>query len=146
MGKDYTDRLRRAAPSSIQKGDSVVVKNFHPKSKLDYPFAPEVHKVVDRTTNNEAIIENEDGVQYKRNVAHLKRVPRIIEDETVNVNWSNRSTDVEKLNGSIDTSSTNVVNFGIGDNWAPSSVHPNSEPMIIPKRIGKRRREPVALE
>lgn len=73
-GKIAADTSRRARKSSLEPGDHVVVKNFKKTSKLDTNFAPEVHKIIERK-GGEVVVENvQNHKQYRRNVAHLKRM------------------------------------------------------------------------
>lgn len=73
-GKEYADRKRRAKMSEIEEGDTVVAKRQIKTNKLATTFEPTVYKVAKRT-GSEITIENPaTGTQYRRNVAHIKKV------------------------------------------------------------------------
>ena len=71
-GKVYADRKRRATDKEIETGDVVLVRNFKPKNKLSSPFEDVLYKVKSKD-GNEVKVESEDGVEYRRNSAHVKR-------------------------------------------------------------------------
>ena len=70
-GKIYSDKRRRAIETDIHAGDQVLVKQDR-EHKLSTPFNASPFKVVDMN-GNRAIVESNQGVQYKRNVTHLKK-------------------------------------------------------------------------
>ena len=70
-GKIYADRKRQAADRQIKTGDIVLVKNAKPKNKLSPMFEEALYKVKNKY-GNEVTVESEDGVQYRRNSAHVK--------------------------------------------------------------------------
>lgn len=69
--KDYADVKRHAKTSDIQIGDHVLVKQKE-QNKLTAPFCEVPFEVVDRF-NSQVTVESPEGVQYKRNSAHLKK-------------------------------------------------------------------------
>ena len=71
-GKVYADRKRRATDKEIETGDVVLVRNFKPKNKLSSLFEDALYKVKSKD-GNEVTVESEDGVEYRRNSAHVKR-------------------------------------------------------------------------
>lgn len=73
QGKLYADERRHARESDIATGDTVMVKNYD-SGKLEPNFKMEKFTVIARS-GNDTIIANEDGVQYRRPVAHLKKWP-----------------------------------------------------------------------
>lgn len=74
-GKEYADRKRRAQTNDIEEGDEVVVKRQIITNKLATTFEPTIHKVTKRS-GSEVIVEHSGtGKQYRRNVAHVKKVP-----------------------------------------------------------------------
>lgn len=74
-GKEYGDRKRRATESSIAVNDVVLVKRQVKLHKLMSNFEPEMYKVI-RRNGSEVTVECVDtGKTYKRNVAHVKRIP-----------------------------------------------------------------------
>ena len=70
-GKIYSDKRRRAIETDIHAGDQVLVKQDR-EHKLSTPFNASPFKVVEMN-GNRAIVESNEGVQYKRNVTHLKK-------------------------------------------------------------------------
>lgn len=72
-GKLYADEHRHAKSSDIAVGDSVMLKSYD-SGKLDPNFRLERFTVVKRA-GNDVIVENEEGVQYRRCVTHLKKWP-----------------------------------------------------------------------
>lgn len=73
-GKDYADRKRRALASEIEEGDKVLIKRQIILNKLDTKFEPTEYTVVKRK-GSEVLVENMGtGTQYRRNVAHVKKV------------------------------------------------------------------------
>ncbi|XP_062556894.1 uncharacterized protein K02A2.6-like [Armigeres subalbatus] len=73
-GKLYADERRHAKPSSIEVGDSVMLKKYD-CGKLEPNFLLERFTVVQRT-GNDVIVENAEGVQYRRCVTHLRKWPK----------------------------------------------------------------------
>lgn len=74
-GKEYIDRKRHAKISEIQVGDAVVAKRQVVTNKLATIFEPTVYTVA-KKTGSEVTIENPaTKTQYRRNVAHVKKVP-----------------------------------------------------------------------
>lgn len=74
-GKEYADRKRHAKTNDVEEGDEVVAKRQVVTNKLATKFEPTVYKVVKRS-GAEVTIENPGtGTQYRRNVAHIKKLP-----------------------------------------------------------------------
>lgn len=71
--KLYADVQRHAKPSNIEVGDSVMLKNYD-SGKLEPKFRLERFTVVQRT-GSDVIVENEEGVRYRRCVTHLRKWP-----------------------------------------------------------------------
>lgn len=74
-GKEYTDQKRRAKPNDIKEGDEVVVKRQVITNKLATTFEPTIHKVTKRIGSEVVVEHSGTGKQYRRNVAHVKKVP-----------------------------------------------------------------------
>lgn len=75
-GKEYGDRIRNAKSNEIQEGDEVILKRQKMTNKLSTTFEPTTFKVVDRS-GSEITVENpETSTQYRRNVAHVKKIPQ----------------------------------------------------------------------
>ena len=70
-GKIYTDDKRNACENDIKAGDKVLLKRKR-KDKLTPTFHAEPFRVVSKTGNS-VVVEQHDGVQYKRNVTHMRK-------------------------------------------------------------------------
>lgn len=73
-GKEIADLKRRATPSNVQTGDTVLLKNLLPQNKLSPNFLPTEHEVIDKTGARVTVRNTETGKVYQRNSAHLKRI------------------------------------------------------------------------
>lgn len=73
-GKRYADMKRHAKISDIKVGDKVLLKRQIQTNKLSTTFEPTTFKVVERK-GSELLVENtETKTQYRRNVAHTKKI------------------------------------------------------------------------
>ena len=70
--KAYADEARGATPPNVTIGDKVLVKQDR-SNKLDTPFSPVPLTVVDKT-GSMVIVQNQEGVKYSRNTAHVKKL------------------------------------------------------------------------
>ena len=70
-GRLYADTRRGAKDSDIHSGDKVLVKQDR-ENKMSTRFNPSPFKVVERNGNS-VVVESDQGVQYQRNVTHLKK-------------------------------------------------------------------------
>lgn len=113
-GKIYADNRRHAKESDIGVGDAVMLKNYE-SGKLEPSFKLEKYVVV-KKTGSDVIVENEEGLSYRRPVAHLRKWP------------SSRS--VHDLPVPMDSSS------GSSSSAGPSGV---GEDKLLPKRKAERR-------
>ena len=69
--KIYADKRRHAESTEFNLGDQVLVKQ--PKgNKLTTTFAAEPFQVVDKDQNS-VIVESPQGIQYQKNVTHVKK-------------------------------------------------------------------------
>lgn len=69
--KLYADQKRHAAYSDLSPGDKVLVKQ-NKENKLSTTFANQPYQVVSKEGNS-VVVESPEGVQYQRNVTHVKR-------------------------------------------------------------------------
>lgn len=74
-GKEYADRKRHAKPNDVKEGDEVVAKRQIITNKLATKFEPTVYNVIKRSGAEVTIVNPGTGTQYKRNVAHVKKLP-----------------------------------------------------------------------
>lgn len=81
-GKEYSDAKRKAEPSQIMVGDYVLAKRQVIVNKLSSPFETTIYKVIKRTGSEATIQSTETLSTYRRNVAHLKKLPSDILDST----------------------------------------------------------------
>ncbi|XP_055634095.1 uncharacterized protein K02A2.6-like [Toxorhynchites rutilus septentrionalis] len=82
MGKEYADKKRRAEYSDIKEGDRVFVKRMRKDHKLQADYSPEEFQV-QKKVGSDVVVRSESGVEFRRNVTHLKRVPnKSVEPET----------------------------------------------------------------
>jgi len=65
-GKNYSDDRSGAVGSDIKPGDKVLLQQR--SNKLSLPFNPELFTVAERH-GQEVIVESQDGITYRRNVA-----------------------------------------------------------------------------
>lgn len=70
--QEYVNKKRRTAEADIEPGDSVIVQNLKPTSKLQPRFLNKKFKVIDKV-RNEVLIQAEDGTKYRRATHHVKR-------------------------------------------------------------------------
>ena len=70
-GKMYADKIRNARDSDLEVGDVVLMKQ-EKENKLSTPFSPSPYKVTGRL-GNQVSVESYDGVNYDRNVTHVKK-------------------------------------------------------------------------
>lgn len=73
QGKLYADKRRQAKNSDIAVGDTVMIKNYD-LGKLEPSFRSEKYSVIQRS-GSDVVVLSEDGVKYRRPVAHLKKWP-----------------------------------------------------------------------
>lgn len=72
--KEQHDRAQNARESTLTEGDLVLMKNLAKQNKLSPTFLPEPARVI-KQEGNSIIVETPEGVQYRRNSSHIKRVP-----------------------------------------------------------------------
>lgn len=73
-GKEYTDLKRRAEYSEIREGDRVLVKRMKKAHKLQADYSPDEFLVVKKVGSDVTVRSTESGVEFRRNVAHLKKI------------------------------------------------------------------------
>lgn len=74
-GKEYTDKKRRAEYSEICEGDRVFLKRMRKEHKLQADYSPEEFMVVKKVGSDVTVRSTESGIEFRRNVTHLKKVP-----------------------------------------------------------------------
>lgn len=73
-GKLYSDKFNKAKESTIQVGDTVVIKNQN-KSKLTPSFGPKEFTVI-RKSGNELQLKDDNGSTLLRNATLTKKLPQ----------------------------------------------------------------------
>ena len=108
-GKEYADQRRHASYSEIVPGDTVLLKQ-EGGNKLSTPFRKDPCTVVDKIGNS-VVVENKDGVMYRRNSSFVKKFhernkePDIDNNEQIE-NVDDSTSEVEAGNG---TQSNDVI-------------------------------------
>lgn len=92
QGKEREDRRRHAHESDIKDGDIVLMRNLLPANKLATTFGRSKYKVTKRTGARAIVEDQETGVTYERNIAHLKKVNPSISATTFNCEDYNNPT------------------------------------------------------
>lgn len=69
--KDYADDRRQAKECGIQVGDKVLLQQPR-QDKLTTKYESEPYQVAERS-GNQLVIKSPEGVEYKRNTAHVRR-------------------------------------------------------------------------
>ena len=89
-GKDYSDTKRKAVLNDIVPGDKVLVKQSR-ENKLSPNYRPEPMTVTNKQGSN-VTVETNAGVQYDRNVTHVKK---FVEKTSLEQSSSDQSVDVD---------------------------------------------------
>lgn len=74
-GKERADEARHAKTAEVEVGDHVFVKNLLKKDKLSTNFSPDVHEVLVKKGGDVVVKNCSTGKFYRRNIAHLKKIP-----------------------------------------------------------------------
>ncbi|KXJ18278.1 Uncharacterized protein K02A2.6 [Exaiptasia diaphana] len=94
--KLYADKRRNAEESELVPGDAVLMRQSK-ENKLSTRFEPEPYKVVSRDKNS-VVVESPQGVQYQRNLTHVKKyqTPAIdCEDSTQPSDYGEQPTEIQ---------------------------------------------------
>lgn len=75
-GGEYGNMKRRAEPSDIQVGDTVVTKRQLVSNKLATPYEPTPYQVIQRSGPEVKIKSTATSAIYRRNIAHIKKLPQ----------------------------------------------------------------------
>ena len=78
----YTDAKRNAQENVIQEEDLVLMKEKK-TDKLSTNFNPNPMKILSKGRNG-ILVESHEGVQYRRNVTHLKKFIGEIHKSVIN--------------------------------------------------------------
>lgn len=106
-GKERGDQDRRAAPSNIQIGDDVLMKNLLPSNKLTPTFDRQEFVVLDKSGSRVTIQNKSNEKIYQRNSAHLKRIPRL-EEPQLNADSNEDQLDSQSKIAGDDASGNNM--------------------------------------
>ncbi|XP_053698969.1 uncharacterized protein K02A2.6-like [Sabethes cyaneus] len=125
-GKEYTDVKRKARLSEITVGDHVLAKRMRKDNKLSTNYAPEEFVVIRKTGADVTIKSVENGKEYRRNVAHLKKLLDHID------NPSNAGgADAEET---TETMSSKSCNAGSSTETTLTMMQPQKDKLISIKR------------
>lgn len=75
------------------EGDVVLMKNQTKQNKLSTPFMPGPGTVI-KKKGNSVVVETPDGIRYRRNSSHVKKIPahptthEEIEDDDAEPTWA----------------------------------------------------------
>uniref|UniRef100_A0A182PX46 Uncharacterized protein n=1 Tax=Anopheles epiroticus TaxID=199890 RepID=A0A182PX46_9DIPT len=71
-GKIYADKKRGSKISDISEGDIVRIRNYEP-GKIEPKWSKENFKVI-KKVGNDTLVVSDQGVRYRRPVAHLSKI------------------------------------------------------------------------
>lgn len=100
-GKIYADQRKRARTSSIEIGDTVLLRASK-QNKLSPNFNSEEFTVVDRKGGEIQVKSNISGKLFKRNTSHAVRVPCVPDDVRVENNSEDSEIDSENSGSELD--------------------------------------------
>nr|XP_029720521.1 uncharacterized protein K02A2.6-like [Aedes albopictus] len=72
--KERYDKAHNTRESTLAEGDVVLMKNLVKQNKLSPTFLPAPARVI-KKEGNSILVETPEGVQYRRNTSHVKKVP-----------------------------------------------------------------------
>lgn len=122
LGKQREDVQRRAKPSTISVGDTVLMKNLCPTNKLSTNFHKEKFTVVDRQGANVTVQSKETGRTYDRNTSHLKNIS---DHEPVEVD--------EQLGDSDSSPPLTALDHALGDQTIDEPLVTTAVPDKVPE-------------
>ncbi|XP_058827498.1 uncharacterized protein K02A2.6-like [Topomyia yanbarensis] len=82
-GKIREDARRGAKRHEIKIGDTVLMKNLHPKDKLSTNFLKEKFSVVDKKGSNITVQSEDNEKRYERNTSHLHKISEPLSNDAV---------------------------------------------------------------
>lgn len=92
-GKNYADWKRHAKESEIGEGDLVLLKRMRKSNKLDTDFSNEEYVVQHKSGTDTVIKSKRTGKQYRRSVAHLKKIGDLADESSDESNPHHDETD-----------------------------------------------------
>ena len=117
-GKLYADEKRRAEDSHLKVGDQVLLKT-NKENKMGAENEASPYSVVSKSGNS-VEIESKDGVQYKRNVTHVKKYFENDEELSENENVSNHNQSYS--DHGIDIQNALVIRIYVRDSSSGNTV------------------------
>lgn len=143
LGKQREDVKRRAKPSNLSVGDTVLMRNVCPMNKLSTNFHKEKFTVIDRQGSNVTVQSNDTGKTYDRNTSHLKAISDPLTVDTDDQNTNNHPTPTPTPSGDSRVDEESLE---------PSSIVPELAldtteqlPPAIPTRRSGRTPKPKAI-
>ncbi|XP_038106874.1 uncharacterized protein K02A2.6-like [Culex quinquefasciatus] len=93
VAKEYYDKRHNVREDTVAEGDVVLMKNQTKQNKLSTPFMPGPGTVI-KKEGNSVVVETPDGIRYRRNSSHVKKIPahptthEEIEDDDAEPTWA----------------------------------------------------------
>lgn len=135
-GKEYADGKRKARFSEISVGDRVLVKRMRKDNKLSSNFAPEEYVVTRKIGADCTVKALENGKEYRRNVAHLKKLLDDIGDSSKTGESSLKETT---------TAPSNSGNTEVSTKTSSAMTQPDSQE-DIQRSVKRNRNVPVKFK
>ena len=142
-GKLYGDSRRGASENDISVGDRVLLKQNR-ENKLDTVFHPNPH-IVREKKGNSVVVESNEGVQYRRNVTHVKPFHERAR------NGSHNAKDQEPNQNQADLEPSPIVTQPVRQDSEILDQDPNLEthfksPEITSSRPVREKKTPIRLK
>ena len=118
--KDYVDRRFHARDREIKEGDTVLLEKKK-ENKLSPSYEKEPYEVTSRY-GDQVVLCSPQGVQYKRNLQHIKPFHRPVEE--------NQGTSIQDADSPTETKTTELP--PVEENPVPMAEAP---PEIVPPAV-----------
>ena len=135
-GKEYFDKKNHVKEEQVKEGDIIYLKQKR-ENKLSPNFSNEPYKVIEKKGNS-LQVENTAGVQKRRNIVHMKKVP--FENEKCKTDYWNQTKEGEISDFSEDESGESQENM-----TKNNDIHVHN-PVVAPGRPTRIRKPPKYLD
>ena len=139
--KSYADSRRGARPSEVLPGDQVLVQQ-EKIDKLSTRFNPTPYTVVSKHGNS-LIVQSQQGAQYSRNTAHVKKL--LQHDETPSMQEGTVSETSQKEEEPIQQQSV-PQEPNVAETKVPAEGHTAAKPEIPLRRSQRQSQAPSYLK
>ena len=139
--KSYADSRRGARPSEVLPGDQVLVQQ-EKIDKLSTRFNPTPYTVVSKHGNS-LIVQSQQGAQYSRNTAHVKKL--LQHDETPSMQEGTVSETSQKEEEPIQQQSVQQEP-NVAETKVPAEGHTAAKPEIPLRRSQRQSQAPSYLK